>query len=59
VRITKAQQVDERLDELMKKAWVVYTKSYLTQADTVVKYLSQYSHKYQFTAVFEIRAGYP
>jgi len=39
-----AQQVDERPGVLMKKAWVVYTKSYLTQADTVVKYLAQYSH---------------
>jgi len=44
-RITMAQQFDERLNGLMKKAWVVYTKSYLTQADTVVKYLAQYSHK--------------
>lgn len=44
-RITMAQQVDERLGVLMKKSWVVYTKSYLTQADTVVKYLAQYSHK--------------
>ncbi|MCF6325387.1 MAG: transposase [Gammaproteobacteria bacterium] len=44
-RITDPQQVDEKLDGLMKKAWVVYTRPYLTQADTVVKYLSQYSHK--------------
>ncbi|MCF6325229.1 MAG: transposase [Gammaproteobacteria bacterium] len=44
-RITDSQQVDEKLDGLMKKAWVVYTRPYLTEADTVVKYLSQYSHK--------------
>ncbi len=44
-RINDPRQVDERLNGLMKKAWVVYTKSYLTQPQTIVKYLARYSHK--------------
>jgi hypothetical protein len=40
-----AAQVKTQLDELMQCQWVVYSKSYLNKAETVVEYLSRYSHK--------------
>jgi len=39
------EEVDAVLDLLMAKDWVVYTKAWYRQADTVVNYLSRYSHK--------------
>jgi len=44
-RINDPRQVDEGLNGLMKKAWVVYTKPYLKQPETIVTYLARYSHK--------------
>jgi len=38
-------EIDTVLDDLMQKDWVVYTKAWYQQADTVVNYLSRYSHK--------------
>lgn len=43
-KLTPAE-VDTVLDDLMQKNWVVYTKAWYRQADTVVSYLSRYSHK--------------
>ncbi len=39
------EEIDTVLDLLMAKDWVVYTKAWYRQADTVVSYLSRYSHK--------------
>jgi hypothetical protein len=44
-RVTHPGEVDRRLDELMQTDWVVYTKAYVTQTDTVVRYLARYSHR--------------
>mgnify|MGYP001813809796 CR=1 FL=1 len=40
-----AAQVKSQLDELMQHPWVVYSKAYIKKADTVVEYLSRYTHK--------------
>jgi hypothetical protein len=40
-----AAQVKTRLDELMQQEWVVYSKAYIKKVDTVVEYLSRYTHK--------------
>jgi hypothetical protein len=40
-----AAQVKTQLDELMKHQWVVYSKAYIKKPDTVVEYLSRYTHK--------------
>ncbi|WP_020561384.1 IS91 family transposase, partial [Methylosarcina fibrata] len=44
-RITRPAEIDTRLRELMQTDWVVYTKAYLNQAETVVQYLARYSRK--------------
>jgi hypothetical protein len=38
-------QVKTQLDELMTHEWVVYSKAYIKKAETVVEYLSRYTHK--------------
>ncbi len=38
-------EIDSVLEQLMAKDWVVYTKAWYRQAETVVSYLSRYSHK--------------
>jgi hypothetical protein len=40
-----AAQVKTQLDELMQHQWVVYSKAYIKKAETVVEYLSRYTHK--------------
>ena len=40
-----AAQVKVQLDELMQHQWVVYSKAYIKKPDTVVEYLSRYTHK--------------
>jgi hypothetical protein len=40
-----AAQVKTQLDELMQHQWVVYSKAYINKAETVVEYLSRYTHK--------------
>lgn len=40
-----SEKVNGDLDSLMQKDWVVYTKAWYQQAETVVNYLSRYSHK--------------
>ncbi|MEE8057610.1 MAG: transposase, partial [Pseudomonadales bacterium] len=44
-RIDTAQQVNTILDQLMAKDWVVYSKNTCQHAETVVRYLSQYTHR--------------
>jgi hypothetical protein len=38
-------QVNAQLDELMQHEWIVYSKAYIKKPDTVVEYLSRYTHK--------------
>ncbi|NNF96493.1 MAG: IS91 family transposase, partial [Halobacteria archaeon] len=52
-RITRSE-VDRVLERLMGIDWVVYTKPWLRNAETVVDYLSRYSHR---TAISDSRIG--
>ena len=53
-RISRPGEVDTVLDRLMGIDWVVYTKPWLRNAETVVEYLSRYSHR---TAISDARIG--
>lgn len=44
-RIESARQVDDMLDQLMAKDWVIHTRHTCQQAETVVDYLSQYTYR--------------
>ena len=44
-RITRANEIDQVLDELMHKEWVVYSKHCINRTETVIRYLGRYSHK--------------
>jgi hypothetical protein len=44
-RITGLKEIDATLNQLMEIDWVVYTKAYLKQPNTVVDYLGRYSRK--------------
>ncbi|MCU7840241.1 MAG: IS91 family transposase [Candidatus Thiodiazotropha sp. (ex Troendleina suluensis)] len=44
-RITRADEIDNLLNQLMKKAWVVYSKPCINRTQTVIRYLARYSHK--------------
>ncbi len=44
-RVTRPDEIDATLDQLMRTDWVVYTKAYLQNPDTVVDYLGRYSRK--------------
>ena len=44
-RVTRPGEIDTLLDGLMTTDWVVYTKAYLKQPETVVDYLGRYSRK--------------
>jgi len=44
-RITRADEIDQRLNQLMKKDWVVYSKPCVHHTGTVIRYLARYSHK--------------
>lgn len=41
----RVDDVNQTLNQLMQHDWVVYSKAYLKKADTIVRYLSRYSHK--------------
>jgi len=43
--ITRAGEIDQILNGLMQTDWVVYTKAFLKQPETVVNYLARYSRK--------------
>ncbi len=44
-RITRANEVDKVLDQVMRKKWSIYIKPYLENPETVVKYLSRYTYR--------------
>lgn len=44
-RITRVDEVDSTLNQLMQKDWVVYSKPSLNHADSVIGYLARYSHR--------------
>ena len=44
-RVTREAEVDNILDQLMKKDWVVYSKHCLNHTQDVVGYLARYSHR--------------
>ncbi len=53
-RITHPGEVDAVLDRLMGVDWVVKTKPWIRKAETVVEYLSRYTHR---TAISDSRIG--
>jgi hypothetical protein len=44
-RITRADEIDSMLNQLMQKDWVVYSKNCLQHTSSIVKYLARYSHR--------------
>ncbi len=44
-RITQSNEVNDVLNTVMGKRWSVYIKPYLSQPETVVKYLSRYTYR--------------
>lgn len=44
-RITRVDEIDKMLNQLMKKEWVVYSKPCINRIQTVISYLARYSHK--------------
>ena len=44
-RITQPGQVDDTLNTLMKKNWVINTKPHINSPDTVVNYLGRYTYR--------------
>ncbi|WP_456371775.1 IS91 family transposase, partial [Thiolapillus sp.] len=44
-RITRADEIDNLLDQLMEKDWVIYSKPSLDRTQAVINYLARYSHK--------------
>jgi hypothetical protein len=41
----RPEQIDDVLGQLMQTDWVIHTKPYLRQADTVLRYLARYTHR--------------
>jgi len=48
-RVTRPGELEQVLDTLMGKDWVVYTKHCLNQTETVVQYLARYTHRIAIT----------
>jgi len=44
-RITRVDEIDNILDQLMQKDWVVYSKHCLERSHSIVEYLARYSHR--------------
>ncbi|MBE9563800.1 MAG: IS91 family transposase [Proteobacteria bacterium] len=44
-RITRADEIDHVLNQLMQKDWVVYSKYCLNHTDSIIGYLARYSHR--------------
>ena len=55
----RSNDIDSLLIQLMGREWVVYSKAYLKQADTIVRYLGRYTHKIALSdsRISEIRDG--
>lgn len=48
-RIIHAGEINQTLDDLMHKAWVVYSKPCLNHTQSIVGYLARYSHRIAFS----------
>jgi hypothetical protein len=44
-RVTNDHEVDQLLDTLMQKDWVVYSKRCLNRTDSIIGYLARYTHR--------------
>lgn len=44
-RITRANEINQTLNTLMEKDWVVYSRACLTKTETIIDYLGRYSHR--------------
>ncbi len=44
-RITRVDEIDHVLNQLMQKDWVVYSKPCLNHTDSIIAYLARYSHR--------------
>ena len=44
-RLTRADEFDSVLNQLMQKDWVVYSKPCLNHTDSIIAYLARYSHR--------------
>ncbi|MCP3689347.1 MAG: transposase, partial [Gammaproteobacteria bacterium] len=44
-RVTNPDEVDQKLNTLMQKDWVVYSKHCLNRTDSIIGYLAKYTHK--------------
>jgi len=44
-RITRPDEVNKTLNQLMATQWVVYSKACITRTETVIDYLGRYSHR--------------
>ena len=44
-RVTNPDEVDTVLNQLMQKDWVVYSKHCMDRSDTIIGYLSRYTHR--------------
>lgn len=48
-RITNINEIDTVLNQLMQKDWVVYSKHCLNRTDSIIGYLSRYTHRIAIT----------
>ena len=48
-RVTRHNEVNQLLDALMQKDWVVYSKHCLNRTDSIVNYLARYTHRIAIT----------
>ena len=48
-RVTNPGEVDTVLNQLMQKDWVVYSKPCLNRTDSIIGYLSRYTHRIAIT----------
>ena len=44
-RVTHPGEVDTKLNQLMQKDWVVYSKHCLNRTDSIIGYLARYTHR--------------
>lgn len=44
-RVTRSNEIDSMLNQLMQKDWVVYSKHCLSHTDSVIGYLAGYTHR--------------
>ena len=44
-RVTRPAEIDQVLDALMQKDWVVYSRHCLNRTDSIIGYLARYTHR--------------